>query len=104
MTHFKNSLLSLYFPLICFILYFHLLYFSLKMLKAKPVTFKNQPNGASRKCKSLTAAQKKEIYLKKMSTSFLKQKELASEYDVSKGIIEAFAIEREETQKKKKIY
>lgn len=57
------------------------------MPKAKPVTFKNQPNGAPRKRKSLTAAQKKEICLKKMSTPFLKQKDLASEYDVSEGMI-----------------
>ena len=47
----------------------------------------NKPNSVSRKRKSLTAAQKKEICLKKMSTPFLKQKELANEYDVSEGII-----------------
>ena len=57
------------------------------MPKAKPVTLENQPNGAPRKRKSLTLAQKKEICLKKMSTPFLKQKELASEYDVSEGMI-----------------
>ena len=54
------------------------------MPKAKLVT---QPNGAPRKRKSLTAAQKKEICLKKKSTPFLKQKELANEYDVSEGMI-----------------
>ena len=57
------------------------------MPKAKPVTFKKQPNETPRRRKSLTAAQKKEICLKKMSTPFLKQKELANEYDVSEGMI-----------------
>jgi len=54
------------------------------MPKAKLVT---QLNGASRKRKFFTAAQKKEICLKKKSTPFLKQKELANEYDVSEGMI-----------------
>ena len=62
-------------------------FFFLKMPKAKPVTFKKQPNETPRRRKSLTAAQKKEICLKKMSTPFLKQKELANEYDVSEGMI-----------------
>lgn len=53
-------------------------YFSLRMPKARPVTFKNQLNGTPRKRKSLTAVQKKEICLKRMFTPFLKQKELAS--------------------------
>ena len=53
------------------------------MPKVKPVTSKETP----RKRKSLTAAQKKEICLKKISTPSLKQKELAVEYDVSEGMI-----------------
>lgn len=56
---------------------------------------KNQPNEVpkeqdelpKRKRKSLTGAQKKEICLKKISSPFLKQKDLANEYDVSEGMI-----------------
>ena len=40
-----------------------------------------------KKRKSLTAAQKKEICLRKISKPFLKQKELANEYEVSEGMI-----------------
>ena len=47
----------------------------------------NKDKEISRKRKSLTAAQKKEICLKKISTPSLKQKELAIEYDVSEGMI-----------------
>lgn len=50
------------------------------------VTSKNQ-QGTPKKRKSLTAAQKKEVCLKKISTPSLKQKELAKEYDVSEGMI-----------------
>jgi len=46
-----------------------------------------QNNEVPRKRKSLTAAQKKEICLKKISTPSLKQKELAIVYDVSEGMI-----------------
>ena len=42
-----------------------------------PVNSKKQLNETSRKCKSLTAAQKKEICLKKAITPYIKQKELA---------------------------
>ena len=77
-----------------FALYFT--FFFLKMPKAKPVTFKKQPNETPRRRKSLTAAQKKEICLKKMSTPFLKQKELASEYDVSKGMISDILREKDQ--------
>ena len=84
MTQFKNSPLCLYFPLIRDIFYLHSFHFSLKMPKVKPVT---KPSGAPRTRKSLTATQKKEICLKKMSTPFLKQKELANEYNVSEGMI-----------------
>ena len=48
---------------------------------------KKQLNETSRKCKSLTAAQKKEICLKKAITPYIKQKELATQYDVSEGMI-----------------
>ncbi|GBC42405.2 tigger transposable element-derived protein 4-like [Rhizophagus irregularis DAOM 181602=DAOM 197198] len=58
------------------------------MPKAKSVKPGNkQLNGIPRKRKSLTAAQKKEICLKKISTPSLKQKELANEYEVSEGMI-----------------
>ena len=45
------------------------------------------PKETPKKRKSLTAAQKKEICLKKISTPFLKQKDLAKEYDVSEGMV-----------------
>lgn len=48
---------------------------------------KNQDEAPKKKRKSLTAAQKKEVCLKKLSTPFLKQKDLANEYDVSEGMI-----------------
>ena len=44
---------------------------------------KNQDEAPKKKRKSLTAAQKKEVCVKKLSTPFLKQKDLANEYDVS---------------------
>ena len=56
------------------------------MPKAAPTTSKKQ-NEAPKKQKSLTAAQKKEICLKKISTPSLRQKELANEYNVSEGMI-----------------
>src|SRR5215470_17843913 len=58
-----------------------------KMPKITPVNSRKQLNETPRKRKSLTAAQKKEVCLKKLSTPFLKQKELANEYDVSEGMI-----------------
>jgi hypothetical protein len=48
---------------------------------------KKQLNETSRKRQSLTAAKKKEICLKKISSPFLRQKELANEYKVSEGMI-----------------
>ena len=45
------------------------------------------PKETSKKRKSLTAAKKKEICSKKISNSSLKQKDLAKEYDVSKGMV-----------------
>ena len=45
------------------------------------------PKETLRKHRSLTAAQKKEICLKKISTSSLKQKDLAKEYNVSEGMV-----------------
>ena len=56
------------------------------MPKAAPTTSKKQ-NKTPKRRKSLTAAQKKEICLKKISKPFLKQKELANEYNVSEGMI-----------------
>ena len=52
----------------------------------------NQPTNKQdeplkKKRKSLTAAQKKELCLKKISSPFLKQKDLANEYDVSEGMV-----------------
>jgi hypothetical protein len=57
------------------------------MPKITPVNSRKQLTEVPRKRKSLTAAQKKEICLKKLSTPLLKQKELANEYDVSEGMI-----------------
>src|SRR3954451_854435 len=59
-----------------------------------PVNSKKQLNETSRKCKSLTAAQKKEICLKKAITPYIKQKELATQYDVSEGMISDILKER----------
>ena len=75
-----------------FILYLPLLHFFystsfFKMLKTTPVNSRKQLNETPKKHKYLTAAQKKEICLKKISTPLLKQKELANEYDVSEGMI-----------------
>ena len=75
-----------------FILYLPLLYFfySTSFFKMPKITFVNsrkQLNQVPKKRKSLTAAQKKEICLKKISAPLLKQKELANEYDVSEGMI-----------------
>lgn len=47
----------------------------------------NMPKETPRKRKSLTAAQKKEICSKKISTPSLKQKDIAKEYDVSEGMV-----------------
>jgi hypothetical protein len=49
-------------------------------------TPKKQPE-TSKKRKSLTAAQKKEVCLKKLASPFLKNKDLAKEYVVSEGMI-----------------
>lgn len=55
------------------------------------------PNEApKKKRKSLTAAQKKEICLKKISTPFLKQIELAKEYEVSGGMISDILKEKDQ--------
>ena len=74
-----------------------------KMLKVKPVSLSqytikrvvqqtNKPKNLTscetpRKRKSLTAAQKKDICLKKQSMPSLKNKDLAKKYDVSEGMI-----------------
>src|SRR6266498_3089200 len=49
-------------------------------------TPKKQPE-TSKKRKSLTAAQKKEVCLKKLASPFLKNRDLAKEFDVSEGMI-----------------
>lgn len=48
---------------------------------------KKQDNPFKKKRKSLTAAKKKELCLKKITSPFLKQKDLANEYDVSEGMV-----------------
>ena len=75
--------------LFMFVSYFHSFHFFFPtfFFIMPPVNSKKQPNEASRKRKSLTAAQKREICLKKTTTSFIKQKELAIQYDVSEGMI-----------------
>src|SRR4051794_36941300 len=60
-----------------------------------PVNSKKQLNETSRKHKSLTAVQKKEICLKKAITPYIKQKELATQYDVSEGMISDILKERD---------
>jgi hypothetical protein len=60
-----------------------------------PVNSKKKSNETSRKRKSLTAAQKKEICLKKSATPIIKQKELAVQYDVSEGMISDILREKE---------
>lgn len=72
-----------------FVSYFHSFhfFFPTSFFIMPPVNSKKQPNEASRKRKSLTAAQKREICLKKTTTPFIKQKELAIQYDVSEGMI-----------------
>ena len=50
-------------------------------------TTNKQHQPLKKKRKSLTAAQKKELCLKKTSSPFLKQKDLANEYDVSEGMV-----------------
>ena len=73
--------------------FWHFVYFLFffKMPKVKPINLskKQLSNEAPvpKKCKSLTAAQKKEVCLKKNSLPSLKNKDLAKEYDVSEGII-----------------
>src|SRR6266498_2071267 len=57
------------------------------MLKTKSIpTPKKQPE-TSKKCKSLTTAQKKEVCLKKLASPFLKNRDLAKEFDVNEGMI-----------------
>src|SRR4051794_28400172 len=65
---------------ISFIFIFHTTFLKCQKLLKKQ-------NEAPKRQKSLTAAQKKEICLKKISTPSLRQKELANEYNVSEGMI-----------------
>ena len=85
-THISPYFTFFHFASFFYFTFFHSTSF-LKMPKAKPVNSKKQLNEISKKRKSLTAAQKKEICLKKISTPFLKQKELANEYEVSEGMV-----------------
>ena len=66
---------------------YFILFRLIQVFKMPKVNSKKQNNKDPRKRKSLTATQKKEICLKKISTPSLKQKELAIEYDVSEGMI-----------------
>src|SRR3954451_11806156 len=79
--------------------FLHILFFTRFFLCIMPIMPKvnskkqlNQPTNKQdeplkKKRKSLTAAQKKELCLKKISSPFLKQKDLANEYDVSEGMV-----------------
>jgi len=71
-----------------FVPHFHLCHFFFLLLFIMPPV-------NSRKRKSLTAAQKKEICLKKATNPFVKQKELAVMYDVSEGMISDILKEKE---------
>ena len=55
--------------------------------KSTPTPKEQTETSKTKKCQSLTAAQKKEVCLKKLASSFLKNKDLAKEYDVSEGMI-----------------
>ena len=79
-----------------FVSYFHSFHFfsPTSFFIMPPINSKKQPNEVSRKRKSLTAAQKKEICLKKAITPYIKQKELATQYDVSEGMISDILKER----------
>ena len=68
-----------------FVFYFTFFYFKMPKTKSTP-TSKEQLK-TSKKRKSLTAAQKKEVCLKKLGSPFLKNKDLSEEYGVSKGMI-----------------
>jgi hypothetical protein len=57
------------------------------MPKTKSTPTSKKPSETPKKRKSLTAAQKKEVCLKKSASPFLKNKDLAQEYDVSEGMI-----------------
>src|SRR5829696_7044381 len=59
------------------------------MPKTKSTTTPKEQTETSKtkKRQSLTAAQKKEVCLKKLASPFLKNKDLAKEYDVSEGMI-----------------
>ena len=57
------------------------------MPKTKSTPTSQKLSEFPKKRKSLTVAQKKEVCLKKLASSFLKNKELAQEYDVSEGMV-----------------
>ena len=68
-----------------FVFYFTFFYF--KMPKTKSIPTSKEQLKTSKKRKSLTAAQKKEVCLKKLGSPFLKNKDLSEEYGVSEGMI-----------------
>jgi len=74
---------------------FHFFFLPFFFFLMPPVNSKKPPNETSRKRKSLTAAQKKEICLKKTATPIIKQKELAVQYGVSEGMISDILREKE---------
>src|SRR6266498_3438822 len=57
------------------------------MPKTKSTPTPKKQLETSKKCKSLTAIQKKEVCLKKLAFSFLKNRDLAKEFNISKGMI-----------------
>ena len=88
----SRFILGIYFLSLCCSLYLPAVKVQPHYTKMPKVNPKNQlgeapeQNEIPKKRKSLTAAQKKEICLKKLSTP-LKQKDLAKEYNVSEGMI-----------------
>src|SRR6266542_3689447 len=57
------------------------------MPKTKSTTTSKKQPETSKKRKSLITAQKKEVCLKKLASSFLKNRDLVKEFDVSEGMI-----------------
>ncbi len=57
------------------------------MPKTKSTLTPKKQSETSKKCKSLTITQKKEVYLKKLAFFFLKNRDLAKKFDVNEGMI-----------------
>jgi len=75
-----------------FFFFLHIFFLCTKMPKVNSKknsneTTKKQDEPLKKKRNSLTAAQKKEVCLKKLASPFLKNKDLAKEYVVSEGMI-----------------